>query len=71
MKASVMAGLQGSGGLAPREVFRPRGDVRSWLAPWLLALGLAAAVFEMFVRRRTVVATRQSSRESAQMDSAA
>ncbi len=71
MDASVLAALAGDGGLAPREVFRPRGDVRSWLAPWLIALGLAAAVFEMFVRRHTVIATRESTRDNARMDSAA
>lgn len=44
--------LAGAGGLARREAFRPRTDVRSALAPWLLALALVAAIAELFVRRR-------------------
>jgi hypothetical protein len=49
--ASV-ARLEGSGGLAPREAFQPLSDTRSDLAPWLFALALAAAIAELFVRRR-------------------
>ena len=44
--------LAGTGGLAPRESFRPRGDAQSWLAPWLLALALVLAIAELFLRRR-------------------
>jgi hypothetical protein len=53
--------LTGQGGLASRDAFKPRGDVRSTIAPWLLALALAAAVAELFVRRRrnAVVAERR------------
>jgi aerotolerance regulator-like protein len=49
----VVAKLEGKGGLAPREVFQPLNDARSDLAPWLFALALAAAIAELFVRRRT------------------
>ena len=48
----AIARLAGSGGLASREAFRPRGDIRSDFAPWLLALAIAAAIAELFVRRR-------------------
>lgn len=44
--------LTGQGGLASRDAFEPRGDVRSTIAPWLLALALAAAIAEVFVRQR-------------------
>jgi hypothetical protein len=44
--------LEGTGGLAPRDAFLPRGDVRSSIARWLLALALIAAVAELFVRRK-------------------
>ena len=47
-----VARLAGSGGLAPRDAFRPRGDIRSGLAPWLLGFAIAAAIAELFVRRR-------------------
>jgi hypothetical protein len=50
---AVVAKLEGAGGLAPREAFQPLGDTRSDLAPWLLAVALAAAIAELFVRRRT------------------
>jgi aerotolerance regulator-like protein len=43
--------LAGRGGLAARDAFRPRDDVRSILAPWLLGLALLAAIAELFVRR--------------------
>jgi len=49
---SAVARLTGSGGLAPRTAFQPRTDSRSLLAPWLLVLAIAAAVAELFVRRR-------------------
>ncbi len=44
--------LAGHGGLAPRNAFQPVTDRRSELAPWLFALALAAAIGELFVRRR-------------------
>jgi hypothetical protein len=49
----VIAKLEGSGGLAPRAAFQPLGDARSDLAPWLFALAIAAAITELFVRRRS------------------
>jgi hypothetical protein len=49
---SVVAKLEGKGRLAPREAFQPVIDARSELAPWLFALALAAAIAELFVRRR-------------------
>lgn len=53
--------LTGQGGLASRDAFKPRGDVRSTIAPWLLALALAASIAELFVRQRrnAVVAERR------------
>jgi hypothetical protein len=50
--ADAIEKLAGNGGLAPREAFQPLSDVRSELAPWLLALAMAAAIAELFVRRR-------------------
>ena len=50
--AEKINALIGSGGLAPRESFRPRSDIRSTLAPWLIALAIVAAIAELFVRRR-------------------
>ena len=50
-----VAMLAGTGGLAPREAFRPREDLRSALAPWLLGIAIVAAIAELFVRRRRVV----------------
>jgi hypothetical protein len=44
--------LKGTEGLAPRESFKPRGDIHSSLAPWLIALAIIAAIAELFVRRR-------------------
>jgi hypothetical protein len=49
---SVVVKLEGKGGLAPRTVFQPLTDTRSGLAPWLFALAIAAAIAELFVRRR-------------------
>lgn len=49
---AVVASLEGRRGLAPREAFQPLRDTRSDLAPWLFALALAAAIAELFVRRR-------------------
>jgi hypothetical protein len=50
------ASLPGTGRLAPRELFRPRGDAHSWIAPWLLSLALILAVAELFLRRRRLQA---------------
>jgi hypothetical protein len=47
-----VAKLAGRGGLAPRTAFQPLTDARSDLAPWLFALAIAAAIAELFVRRR-------------------
>lgn len=52
MSAASVAMLAGSGGAAPRESFAPRDDVRSTLAPWLIAVAIAAAAAELLVRRR-------------------
>ena len=48
----VIASLERKGGLAPRAAFQPLTDAHSELAPWLFALALAAAIAELFVRRR-------------------
>jgi hypothetical protein len=49
---TVVARLEGKSGLAPRAAFQPLTDAHSDLAPWLFALALAAAIAELFVRRR-------------------
>jgi len=54
--------LKGDGGLAPREAFKPRGDIHSSLAPWLIALAIIAAIAELFVRGRRNVRAVQSGR---------
>jgi hypothetical protein len=54
---NALAGLEGKGGLAPRSAFQPLTDAHSDLAPWLFALAIAAAVAELFVRRRARDAT--------------
>jgi hypothetical protein len=66
---SVVAKLEGKGGLAPREAFQPVTDAHSELSPWLFALALAAAIAELLVRRRGKSASasrelRQPSREA-------
>lgn len=53
MTPAAIATLIGTGGMAPHDAFRPRTDVRSSLAPWLLALATAAAIAELIVRRRS------------------
>lgn len=60
----AVASLTGSGGLAPREAFRPRGDVRSAIAPWLLGIAIAAGIAELFVRRRRTVVPEAAGRVS-------
>ena len=49
---AAVANLEAKGGLAPRTAFEPLTDARSNLAPWLLALALASAIAELFLRRR-------------------
>ena len=49
---ALVAKLEGKGGLAPRAAFQPLTDAHSDLAPWLFALAIAAAIVELFVRRR-------------------
>jgi hypothetical protein len=44
--------LAGAGRLAAREKFQAPTDVRSRLAPYLLAFAIAAAIAELFLRRR-------------------
>jgi hypothetical protein len=58
-----IAKLEGEGGLAPRAAFQPLTDANSDLAPWLFALALAAAIGELFVRRRGRAAGALASRE--------
>jgi len=58
---SVVSKLEGKGGLAPRQTFQPLTDARSDLAPWLFALAIAAAIAELFVRKR--VRTSKASSE--------
>ena len=48
---AAVAKLERKGSLAPRTAFQPLTDARSDLAPWLLALALACAVAELFLRR--------------------
>ena len=60
----AVASLAGNGGLAPREAFRPRGDLRSAIAPWLLGIAIAAGIAELFVRRRRTVVPEAASRVS-------
>lgn len=52
LETSKLTLLAGSGGFAPYDAFRARGDVESALAPWLFGLAAAAAIAELFVRRR-------------------
>ena len=66
---SVVAKLEGKGGLASREAFQAGADARSELAPCLFALALAAAIAELLVRRRGKAANthgelREPSREA-------
>ena len=67
----AVAKLERKGSLAPRETFQPLTDARSDLAPWLLALALAAAIVELFVRRRrTDAKERKSGQERITADEA-
>ena len=71
MSIDTRTTLAGTGGLASREEFNPRGDSRSALAPWFLALALIAAIAELFVRRRKYVAVGQQASRDSRMRSAA
>ena len=62
MDDATVGRLAGTGALASRVAFRPRGDLRSALAPWLLGIAIAAAIAEMFVRRRRAVVQQTASR---------
>ncbi len=63
--------LAGRGGLASRDAFTPRDDVRSTLAPWLLGLGLLAAIAELLVRRKRSEAVASSQIRRAKLGRAA
>ncbi len=69
--AQTLKVLAGSGSLAAREKFQAQGDVRSALAPYLMALAIAAAIAELFFRRRKneasvrALSTRQSREKAA------
>ncbi|HZK77944.1 MAG TPA: BatA domain-containing protein [Gemmatimonadaceae bacterium] len=69
--SNQIASLAGTGGLAPRDAFEPRGDVRSTLAPWLFGLALVAAIGELFVRRRRDDAVRSITHQQASVGRAA
>ena len=67
----ILKGLAGSGPLAAHDKFQARSDVRSTLAPYLMALAIVAAIAELFVRRRKneasvrALSTRQSREKAA------
>lgn len=69
--ARAIAMLTGSGGLASRNAFQPRGDTHSWLAPWLLAIALVLAIAEIFVRRRKAQAAAATRPRDSAMATAA
>ena len=62
---AALANLEGQGGFAGSEAFEPSDDVQSSLAPWLLALAIAAAIAELFVRRRRADARNVSAIRSS------
>jgi hypothetical protein len=68
---SDVARLVRSGGLAPRAAFQSPTDTRSTLAPWLLALALATAITELFVRRSAREATLAANKLSSLEERAA
>jgi hypothetical protein len=68
---SQIASLTGTGGLAPRDAFEPRDDVRSTFAPWLIGLGLIAAIAELFVRRRRDEVAQTIARQTPRVEKAA
>jgi hypothetical protein len=63
--AERVSNLTGTGGLAAREAFRPRGDIHSNLAPWLFGIALIAAVAELFVRRHRKLVAVESEKVTA------
>jgi hypothetical protein len=64
--------LAGRGSLASRAGFEARDDVRSDLGPWLIGLAIAAAIAELFVRRRKAEnITRNSNRSKSREAKAA
>ncbi|HUQ46724.1 MAG TPA: BatA domain-containing protein [Gemmatimonadaceae bacterium] len=63
--------LTGTGGLAPRDAFKPRDDIRSSLAPWLLGLGLVAAIAELFLRRKRDEVAQTINRLASRVEKAA
>jgi hypothetical protein len=67
----TLAMLRGQGGLVSREVFQPRGDTKSVLAPWLLVVALVLAVAEPFFRRRRIEEVRALERDQRGLRSAA
>ena len=66
-----VASFTGTGGLAPRDAFEPRDDIRSSLAPWLIGLGLVAAIVELFIRRRRDEVARTTSGQASRVEKAA
>jgi hypothetical protein len=69
--SAQIASLAGTGGLASRDAFEPRDDVRSSLAPWLIGLGLLAAIAELFVRQRRDEVARAIAQPQARTEKAA
>lgn len=67
----AVAMLKGSGGLASRNAFEPRGDTHSWLAPWLLGMALVLAIAEIFMRRRKAQAAAATRARESTMETAA
>ncbi|HJQ54316.1 MAG TPA: BatA domain-containing protein [Gemmatimonadaceae bacterium] len=55
-----IAKLAGAGALASRSAFEPATNRKSSIAPWLFALAIAAAVAELFLRRRKASADASS-----------
>ena len=68
---AIVAKLAGKGGLASRQVFQPETDAHSALAPWLFALALAAAIAELFARRRARAANAQAETQTASREARA
>jgi hypothetical protein len=64
--ADRVAAIAGNGGLAARESFKPRADVRSDLASWLIALAIVASLVELIMRRRRNVSVASVSRRSGE-----
>lgn len=66
-----IASLTGTGGLAARDSFEPRADVRSAIAPWLFGFAMALAIAELFVRRKRDQTVRAMSRDAILSERAA